>query len=344
MNKLKFLLLVLIVFECISCDNKNSTLQGNWIKQAEFIGEPRGGAASFTIGNDAYIGTGYRKIRSSDDTEEAHSLKSFYKYNLQNGWDKIADFPGKARHETVAFSINGKGYVGTGVDIDGNRLKDFYEYDPATNTWKEAPEFIGGARQGAVAFSINNIGYVGTGYGVLDGEDENYLRDFFKFENGEWTRIGFYPGYKTANSTTFVINNKAYLISGDRNYFHAWKFDPISSTDRYNGWSYIKKLISDNKTEFVNRKNAISFVMNNKGYVATGVYGPDNRTVWEYEPQYDKWIEKAPLEQEIISRENAVGFSINNRGFITTGNIADNYLDDMWEFNPIMDRTDNNND
>jgi len=335
MTKLRLLIIFLTALIIISCDNSDTiSLQGNWIKQAEFIGEPRTGAVCFTLGNEAYVGTGYHGEKC---------LRTFYKYNLQDGWTKIAVFPGKARQEAVAFTINGKGYVGTGVDIDGNRLKDFYEYDPTTNTWKEAPEFVGGARQGAIAFAINNIGYVGTGYGVLDGEDENYLQDFFKFENGKWERMGFYLGYKVANSTSFVINNKAYLISGEGNYFHTWEFDPNSSTNKYNGWSFRNKLIATNNSEFVNRQNALSFVINNKGYVATGVYGPYNRTVWEYEPDNDKWIEKTALEQEIFSRENAVGFSINNRGFIVTGNIAEHCLDDMWEFNPTMDKTDDDN-
>ncbi len=344
MTKIKLLLLIFIVIECVSCDNKKTALQGNWIKQAEFLGEPRGSAVSFTIGNDAYIGTGYRKIRSYDETEEENCLKSFYKYNLQYGWDRIADFPGKARHEAVAFSINGKGYVGTGVDIDGNRLKDFYEYDPATNTWKEAPEFIGGARQGAVAFSIDNIGYVGTGYGVLDGEDENYLKDFFKFENGEWTDLGLYPGEKTAYSTSFVIDNKAYLVSGYGSLDDVWEFYPSGSSDKTKRWFHKKDLDTYKQFDDMLRNNAVSFVINNKGYLATGIIMPYQRSVWEYQPQDDKWIEKTGLEMEIHSRENAVGFSINNRGFIATGNVGDFYLDDMWEFNPTMEESDRDND
>ncbi|RXQ96814.1 galactose oxidase [Ancylomarina salipaludis] len=343
MTKIKLLLLIFIVLECVSCDNKNNTLQGNWIQAGSFEGEPRSGAVSFTIGDDAYIGTGYRKIRNYDETEDEHCLKSFYKYNLKNGWMKIADFPGKARHEAVAFSINGKGYVGTGVDIDGNRLKDFYEYDPETNTWKEAPEFIGGARQGAIAFSINNIGYVGTGYGVLDGEDENYLKNFFKFESGEWTDLGLYPGEKTAYSTSFVIDNKAYLVSGHGSLDDVWEFDPSVSSVKYECWSHKKDLDTYKQFDDMLRSNAVSFVIDKKGYLATGRIVPYQRTVWEYDSETDKWIEKTGLEMEIHSRENAVGFSINNRGFIATGNVGDYYLDDMWEFNPIMDKTNRDN-
>lgn len=345
MTKIKLLLLIFIVIECVSCDNKKTALQGNWIKQAEFLGEPRSGAVSFTIGNDAYIGTGYQIIKSFDETEteEEYCFTSFYKYNLQYGWDKIADFPGKARHEAVAFSINGKGYVGTGVDIDGNRLKDFYEYDPSTNTWKEAPEFIGSARQGAVAFSINNIGYVGTGYGILLGEDHNSLSDFFKFENGEWIGMGQYPGRRTPNLTSFIINNKAYLTGGHNN-DDVWEFDPSKIKENNNGWTKKIDTDSNNNKELVVRSNAVSFVINNKGYIVTGILNNYNRTVWEYHPENDKWVEKTGLEMEMVSRENAVGFSINNRGFITTGNINNYSLSDMWEFNPDMEESDKDND
>ena len=42
-------------------------------------------------------------------------------------------------------------------------LKDFWEYDPATNAWTQKADFGGTARYGAVGFSIGSKGYIGTG-------------------------------------------------------------------------------------------------------------------------------------------------------------------------------------
>lgn len=315
------------------CGSDNG-LDGNWIKGSSFEGRPRGGAVSFVIGDDVYVGTGY-------DGKDA--LKTFYKYSLQNGWSQIADFPGTARREAVAFEANGKGYVGTGVDDDDNRLADFYEYTPSTNTWtKVANDFTGGARQGAVAFSINNVGYVGTGYGFQEGEDRNNLKDFYKFENGNWTKIAF-DGEKSRNATTFVINGKAYVVSGENSLKYVWEYDPTTVSNTFNGWTSKKYLDKDNKWENVQRYEAVSFVIDNKGYIVTGKAGGFSREVWEYDPTKDDWVERTSLEDEVISREDAVAFTLNNRGFFTTGNNSGNYLDDTWEFNPTMKETDEDN-
>ncbi|MDE5421466.1 galactose oxidase [Ancylomarina sp. DW003] len=315
------------------CGSDNG-LDGNWIKGSSFEGRPRGGAVSFVIGDNVYVGTGY-------DGKDA--LKTFYKYSLQEGWSKISDFPGTARREAVAFTANGKGYVGTGVDEDDNRLADFYEYTPASDSWVKVPnDFTGGARQNAVAFSINNIGYVGTGYGWQEGEDRNNLKDFYKFENGNWTKIAF-DGEKSRNATTFVINDKAYVVSGDNSLKYVWEYDPATVSGDSNGWTSKKYLDDDNNREDVQRSEAVSFVINNKGYIVTGKIGGYSREVWEYEPTTDKWVERTSLEDEVRSREDAVAFTLSDRGFFTTGSASGIYLDDTWEFNPTMKETDDDN-
>ncbi len=329
-----FFALSLFITSCGSNDN----LDGNWIKSSTFEGTPRGGAVSFVVGDFAYVGTGY---------DGKDCLKEFYKYSIQTGWEKIADFPGIERKEAVAFTatVNGQEmvYVGTGVDDDDNRLSDFYEFNPATDTWNTTPiEFMGSARQNAISFSIGGIGYVGTGFGYLDGKDRNYLKDFYKFDNGTWSKIAF-DGEKSANAITFVINEKAYVVSGTNSSKYVWEYDPTLVSSEFNGWTRKKYLDKDNKWEDVQREDAIAFVISNKAYVATGKSGNYTSEVWEYNPTKDDWNEKTSLEYEIIAREDAVAFSLNNRGFFVTGASSGGYLGDMWEFNPTMEETDDDN-
>ena len=66
-----------------------------------------------------------------------------------------------ARYAAVAFSIGTKGYVGTGWD--GGLRKDFWEFDPVSNSWTQKADFGGTARSLAVGFSIGTKGYIGTG-------------------------------------------------------------------------------------------------------------------------------------------------------------------------------------
>ena len=328
-----FFALSLFITSCGSSDN----LDGNWIKSSTFPGIERSGAVSFVIDDAVYVGTGFNG---------KDALTSFYKYTIEGDWKKVTDFPGTARLKAVAFTANGKGYVGTGVDDEDNRLSDFYEFNPNEVTtdgdivtegkWTlVTSEFPGSKRQDAVAFSIDNVGYVGTGYGFLEGEDRSLLKDFYKFENGVWSTINF-NGEKCRNTTSFIIGGKAYIVSGEGSANDVWEFDPAV------GFTAKKSLNKDNKWEDVQRSEAVSFVISNKGYVATGKAGSYTNEVWEYNPATDDWNEKTSLEYEVGAREGAVGFSLNNRGFIATGQ-GGSYLSSMWEFNPTMKETDDDN-
>ena len=108
--------MAVIIWGCESDDDSDSDYVGNWIELSDFEGLPRTDAVAFTIGNKAYLGTGY------DGTDR---LKDFWEYDpLVNQWTKKTDFPGAARNGAVGFGTNSKGYIGTGFDgVD--KLNDF---------------------------------------------------------------------------------------------------------------------------------------------------------------------------------------------------------------------------
>src|SRR5690349_15084767 len=79
-----------------------------------------------------------------------------------NTWTQVANFGGIERSYATGFTINGKAYVGTGLN-GFTDIKDFWEYDPATNVWTRKADFAGDARDAASAFSVNGKGYIGMG-------------------------------------------------------------------------------------------------------------------------------------------------------------------------------------
>ena len=163
----------------------------SWVQKADFGGGLRNYATGFAIGSAGYVGLGISNGAYQND---------FWRYTPgTNTWVRMADFGGSARFEAAGFGIAGKGYMGTGYSPGATPefLKDFWEYDPATNSWLRKNDFGGTGRLGSVGFAIGSKGYVGLG-----NEGSNvYRNDFWEYNPGvspatySWT-----PGGQTTSS------------------------------------------------------------------------------------------------------------------------------------------------
>ncbi len=328
----------IVMFAFAGCDGDDDDLWGNWVELGSFEGIPRSDAVAFTIDNYGYVGTGY-------DGEEDERLRDFWRYDpAKDDWLQVASLPpeAKARNGAVAFSANGKGYVGTGYD-GKYKLKDFWEYDPLdgeTGSWTRIDDFPGTARYSAVAFSINDKGYVGTGY------DDNRLKDFWQYDPamGKWEQKVSVGGKKRRDAVAFVIGGRGYICTGQDNYTFltdVWEYDPQDDI-----WTAKREITSNTNDDEsydddynIVSDNAVAFVQDGKAYLTTGGKGYAGNLTWEYDPVLDFWDEKTSFEG--ASRSNAVAFEINNRGYVTTGNSSGYYLDDVWIFFPDEEEDEN---
>ncbi|MBS1567950.1 MAG: hypothetical protein JST45_00770, partial [Bacteroidetes bacterium] len=50
-------------------------------------------------------------------------------------WTQLPDFPGTARDDAASFTINGKIYVGTGMEVGWGLTNDWWCFDTQTDTW-----------------------------------------------------------------------------------------------------------------------------------------------------------------------------------------------------------------
>jgi len=89
-------------------------------------------------------------------------------------WKERSVFDGNPRSNAISFTINNKGYMGTGYDGD-DYLSDFWVYDIEGDFWAQKADFPGAPRSSAIGFNINDQGYLGIGY---DGDFE--LSDFLE--------------------------------------------------------------------------------------------------------------------------------------------------------------------
>src|SRR3972149_8899342 len=310
-------------------DEEEEDLIGNWIKLSDFEGVARTDAVAFTIGNKAYVGTGY---------DGSNRLNDFWEYDPQlNNWTRKADFPGIPRNGAVGFGTDSKGYIGTGFD-GTNRLNDFWEYDPVTNTWDSIANFGGTARYSAVAFAINNRGYGGPGY------DGNYLKDIWEYDpsTGQWSQRISLSGAKRRDAVAFVIEDKGYICTGINNgvyEYDFWEYDPtIDQWVKKRSIADVTEEDYDDDYTSITGTNKVAFSINGKGYIATGGAGTAGTAVWEYNPVSDSWVQKTSLEAS--GRVEAIGFSIGDLGYVTTGRNSGYYFDDLWGFQPNSGQVD----
>ena len=142
-----------------------------WTRKSDFPGYKRQDAASFSIDDIGFLGSGLSGYLTP--------TKDFWKYDPKaDTWSAIQSLPVE-NATLVSFTIDGKGYVGGGIaSVPFESTNNFFEYDPNTNKWTVfEPQDKAFPRRAGIGFSIGNIGFFGTGYNDIN----LYFSDFWAF-------------------------------------------------------------------------------------------------------------------------------------------------------------------
>lgn len=232
----------------------------------------------------------------------------------QAGWIHRADMAGNGRHRGTGCSIGNKGYMGlghyngTGVNIV---LKDWWEYDPATNAWSQKADYIGGTsagNYGVLTLGIGEYAYItGGAFGDL-----NLHR--YDPKNNIWTTVGPTPD-AFSNMEGFVVDGKGYAVRG--NALH--EFDPATNT-----WSL------KNPPPFGSSIWNGAFSADGKGYIRNfgGFY--------EYKPSTDQWITRASFPG--LATSASMNFTQKGKLYVVCGygGGLSNVTKEVWEFDPFL--------
>lgn len=238
----------------------------------------------------------------------------------QNSWSSIASLSGFHSFEAASFSVNGKGYVGTG-NINGGGGTQVWEYDPASNTWTQKANFPGGSRSGAFGFSIGNFGYIGGGQNTNQGF--NYT-DFYQYNstNNTWIQKASHPGVSRKGAVGFAMNGKGYMGLGTGFPYQTdfYEYNPITDV-----WT--------TRSNFPGQGRAWSagFAICEKGYVGGGYLGVASTVndFYEFDPINNNWTQKANIPGS--GHWDLVGFGICDKGFVTYTNTF-NGPNELYEF------------
>ncbi len=249
-------------------------------------------------------------------------------------WIKKTSLPsGNKRDRAVAFSINGNGYVGTGLDSLNMVRTDFWKYDTLTDSWSQVADFPGTARRDAVAFVIDSFAYVGTGINDSSAWG-TIMADFYRYDAylNNWLQIdsmGSGLSYGVFKATAFSVGGKGFVSTGrvwGYPTYETWMYDPALDT-------WIQKMSFPN---FGGRNGAVAFSIGSKAYLTTG--SDDNyfyNDLWEYDAALDSWSQKQNFPG--TPRIAAVAFTIDTLGFVGTGTDG-GYKNDFWFYNSFTNQ------
>ena len=244
--------------------------------------------------------------------------------SAQAQWVPIASLGAGPTDGCFSFTLHGKGYVG-----GGSNGGSFYEYDTLANTWTLKGDAPGDKIRGfGFSFVINGKGYAGCGDTT---GNNNSTADLWMYNDttNTWTQGASFPGGGRDAMLCFAIGDTAYIgggfdASGDE-WNDFYKYVPATNT-----WTALSALPTGIGFP-------ASFVINNKGYLATGVVSAEVQSLWEYDPATDTWTAKASFPG--TARQAAFGFSLDNDYGYVGGGMAgyEVVYNDMWRYDPTAD-------
>ncbi len=201
--------------------------------------------------------------------------------------------------------------------------------------WIRRGDFGGPARSDAVSFVIGNKAYICSGYGVdVSLNYRHWLNDLWEYtpKTDSWTQKASLPDsifLGRIGATAFSINTKAYVGLGQ---------DSISQANLHKDfWQYDQALDTwTRKSDFlgVARSYAVSFSINDTGYVGTGTNGNLLKDFYKYNPVGDSWTQIPDIGG--YKRYGASAFVINGKGYVCLGLGDDGYSSDFWMYDPAI--------
>lgn len=293
-----------------------------WTKLNDIGMGKRERATGFSIGNLGYLCGGL------DTAEVIH--KDLWAYDPQtDAWTQKADLPGSARRDAISFVIDNFAFVGSGMDSisgpTGNTLKDFWRYNPATNSWTATADFPGAGAEGiyfATGFAVGGKGYLcggKTGPNLYSSQLWEY-----KPSNNQWIQRANFPGGVRYQMLAFVVGSKAYIGMGtDQNIF---KKDMYCYDPGANNWHAIAPFPG------YERGAASTFTLEERGFVCLGNNGGLLSDLIEYNPLSDTWALRAAFGGS--ERKSAISFVIDNKAYVGTGKGYSGKKDSWYVYAP----------
>lgn len=253
-------------------------------------------------------------------------LQFTFSLTAQNLWQDKEHIPIDGRHHPITFAINDTGYLLTGSTLDDYN-RDFYSYDPNTDTWTQKEDFPGGERSFAYGVAYKGKAYIGMGRTANERLDDLWMYDP---ETDTWTQLAdcdcpprIHPAFVAANDAIYV--GLGGVSGGNANDF--WKYDIATDT-----WTQMEDFPGER------RHHPYYFALEDDVFVGFGHGADIYNDFYRFDTDTETWSQVASLPDQ--GRVAGTQFSYNGKGYVlsgqgeTHGNLP---TGEFWEYDPILD-------
>lgn len=242
-----------------------------------------------------------------------------------DNWLQKSNFPGLQRILGFTMSVGNKAYYGSGDDLSGIYLNDFWEYDPAADSWTVL-DTLPARYASATAFTIGNKGYLIMGMTNMSTVSDEFLE--YDPASDTWTQknnIGFPLRYACSGASDGTNGYFGLGYSGTSNlwYDDLYLYDTFSDT-----WAAL------NPFPYGARSSAIAAEGGPYIYVGLGNMGMNAyNDLYQADLASGAWTTLPALPG--AGRTSALGFVINGVFYAGLGHHLPVALpvNDLWALN-----------
>jgi N-acetylneuraminic acid mutarotase len=218
--------------------------QNSWLRMADFPGNARYGAVAFGIAGYGYFTLG---------TDGTNYFNDFWKYDPSaNSWQSIAKYPGIAKSGAVSFVYNNRGFIVTGIGVNGTLANDFYSFDPSrpdSSQWYQLRNITNSSPNSyddgyTSLVRSYGVGFVMTGTTSDGGGDRAYITTglgqsslnnttwAYNFADSLWNQKTSYERSPRVGAIRFTVQNRGFVgLGSNGSTFFAnideWKPDEV---------------------------------------------------------------------------------------------------------------------
>lgn len=200
------------------------------------------------------------------------------------------------------------------------------------DAWIQVDSLNGPPRANATTFTIENDGYVLTGY---DGTSKKRSMVSYDPVQDDWDNelsLGGLTGdgLNRSSAVSFSVWGYGFIVTGEGTGFmfsDLWMYDPYNQS-----WTQMANFPGGARAQ------AISFCINNIGYVGLGKLSDLSTFMndfWAYDFLQNSWTQKADFPG--TARMDAVAVNMGNQGYAGLGYDGNNYPNDFYCYDPELD-------